>query len=185
MTSTVDTRATLVRLRWAVRGSLTLGVTASVAANVLHAQPNLIAQAIAAWPPLALLLAVEHIARVPIHTRWLAAVRLVAAAVIAGIAGWVSYWHMVAVAARFGETGAAPYLLPVSVDGLIVVASICLVELASTRASGGEIYPGAAPTVHNGPSTQDVSGGRGPGRPTLPATAFSRETPSTREGGAP
>jgi hypothetical protein len=36
---------------------------------------------------------------------------------------------MVGVAARYGETGASPYLLPLSVDGLIVVASICLVEL--------------------------------------------------------
>jgi hypothetical protein len=36
---------------------------------------------------------------------------------------------MAGVAARYGETGASPYLLPLSVDGLIVVASICLVEL--------------------------------------------------------
>ena len=40
---------------------------------------------------------------------------------IAGIAAWVSYWHMAGVAARYGETGASPYLLPLSVDGLIVV----------------------------------------------------------------
>jgi hypothetical protein len=33
------------------------------------------------------------------------------------------------IAARYGETDASPYLLPISVDGLIVVASISLVEL--------------------------------------------------------
>jgi len=120
----------LRRVRWAVRAVLTLGVAASVAANILHADPNPIAQAIAAWPPLALLLTVELISRVPVHRRSLAAVRLGATAAIAGIAAWVSYWHMAGVAARYGETGAAPYLLPLSVDGLVVVASVSLVELA-------------------------------------------------------
>ncbi|HEX2772332.1 MAG TPA: DUF2637 domain-containing protein [Micromonosporaceae bacterium] len=119
----------LRRVRWAVRATLTLGVAASVVANILHAQDNPISQAIAAWPPLALLLTVELISRVPVHRRSLAVARLGATATIAGIAAWVSYWHMAGVAARYGETGASPYLLPLSVDGLIVVASICLVEL--------------------------------------------------------
>jgi len=118
------------RLRWGVRVALVVGVAASVAANMLHALPNPISQAIAAWPPLALLLTVELISRVPVYHRSLAAVRLLATTVIAGIAAWVSYWHMTAVAARYGEIGASPYLLPLSVDGLIVVASICLVELS-------------------------------------------------------
>jgi hypothetical protein len=119
----------LRRVRWAVRATLILGVAASVVANVLHALDNPISQSIAAWPPLALLLTVELISRVPVHRRLLAAARLFATATIAGIAAWVSYWHMAGVASRYGETGASPYLLPLSVDGLIVVASICLVEL--------------------------------------------------------
>lgn len=120
----------LRRVRWAVRATLCLGVAASVTANVLHAQDNPVSQAIAAWPPLALLLTVELISRVPVHRRSLAFARLVATAIIAGIAAWVSYWHMAGVASRYGETGASPYLLPLSVDGLIIVASVCLVELA-------------------------------------------------------
>jgi len=123
----------LRRVRWAVRATLVLGVAASVMANVLHALDNPISQAIAAWPPLALLLTVELISRVPVHRRSLAFCRLLATATIASIAAWVSYWHMAGVAARYGETGASAYLLPLSVDGLIVVASICLVEL------GGQI----------------------------------------------
>jgi hypothetical protein len=131
--STVDAGATgrLRRIRWAVRLALTAGVAASVGANILHAAHNPISQAIAAWPPLALLLTVELVARVPLHTRALAAVRIAATTVIAGIAAWVSYWHMAAVAARYGETPTSAYLLPISVDGLIVVASISLVELAN------------------------------------------------------
>ncbi|MGC4855180.1 DUF2637 domain-containing protein [Micromonospora sp. DT4] len=128
-----------------MRAVLALGVAASIAANVLHARPNLISQVIAAWPPLALLLTVELISRVPADRRGLAAARLIAAAGIAGIAAWVSYWHMVGVAARYGETdAAASYLLPISVDGLVVVASISLVEIAgqirtpSVNPAGGQ-----------------------------------------------
>src|SRR3954465_11771681 len=120
----------LKRVRWAVRGVLLLGVAASVVANVLHAVDNPISQCIAAWPPLALLLTVELISRIPVHSRLLAVARVIATAVIAGIAAWVSYWHMAGVAARYGESGASPYLLPVSVDGLIVVASVSLVEIS-------------------------------------------------------
>nr|WP_245577270.1 DUF2637 domain-containing protein [Actinoplanes globisporus] len=136
----------LRRVRWAVRATLFLGVAASVVANVLHALDNPISQAIAAWPPLALLLTVELISRVPVHRRWLAAARLIATATIAGIAAWVSYWHMAGVAARYGETGASPYLLPLSVDGLIVVASICLVELGGriTTLENTDAEPAAA-----------------------------------------
>jgi hypothetical protein len=131
--STLDasTVGRLRRIRWAVRLALTAGVAASIGANILHAAHNPISQSIAAWPPLALLLTVELVARVPLHTRALAAVRIAATTVIAGIAAWVSYWHMAAVAARYGETPTSAYLLPVSVDGLIVVASISLVELAN------------------------------------------------------
>jgi Protein of unknown function (DUF2637) len=120
----------LRRIRWAVRAALTLGVAASVAANVLHALPNPISQAIAAWPPLALLLTVELTSRIPMYRRSLAGCRVFATIAIAGIAAWVSYWHMASVAARYGETHTSAYLLPISVDGLIVVASVSLVELA-------------------------------------------------------
>ncbi|MET8311968.1 hypothetical protein [Micromonospora sp. NPDC005173] len=102
-----DTGAHLRRLRWAVRATLTLGVAASVAANVLHAQSNPISQIIAAWPPLALLLTVELISRVPHHRRSLGAIRIIATAIIAAIATWVTYWHLVGVATRYGETEAA------------------------------------------------------------------------------
>lgn len=131
----------LKRLRWAVRMVLTLGVAASVAANILHANPNPISQTIAAWPSLAFLLTVELVSRIPVTRRLRAAVRISATAAVAGIAAWVSYWHMVDVARRYGETGSSPYLLPITVDGVIVVASICLVELAVKLAS---LEPGEA-----------------------------------------
>lgn len=152
----------LRRVQWAVRATLTLGVAASVCANVLHARDELISQAIAAWPPLALLLTVELVSRVPVHRRSLATVRILATAAIAGIAAYVSYWHMAAVAARYGENGVAPYLLPLSVDGLIVVASVSLVELAGrVRTARGEHHyeTVTAPANRGGTAAPASTGG--------------------------
>lgn len=143
--------ARLRRVRWAVRATLMLGVAASVVANVLHALDNPISRTISAWPPLALLLTVELISRVPVHSRTLAVTRIVATTAIAGIAAWASYWHMAAVAARYGETGATAYLLPLSVDGLIVVASICLLELTEQLNAADQVEP-----VHELPDEPDL-----------------------------
>ena len=141
--------AQLKRIRWVVRIVLTLGVAVSVAANILHANPNPISQAISAWPPLALLLTVELVSRIPVHSRALSAVRILATAAIAGIAAWVSYWHMASVASEYGETDASPYLLPLTVDGLIVVASVSLVELGRILRARefGDDAPVVAPVV--------------------------------------
>jgi hypothetical protein len=156
--------AQLRRFQWAVRAALTIGVAASVSANVLHANDNPIAQAIAAWPPLALLLTVELVSRVPVHRRALAVVRIAATALIAGIAAFVSYWHMAAVAAWYGETGAAPYLLPLSVDGLIIVASVSLVELS------GRIRTAERPP----PPSQAFMESKAPDTDTLPSSLSVR-----------
>jgi Protein of unknown function (DUF2637) len=163
--------AGLRRVRWAVRGTLTFGVAASVAANVLHAEANPISQTIAAWPPLALLLTVELVSRVPVARRVLAVARVLATVVISCIAAWVSYWHMAGVAARYGETSTSAYLLPVSVDGLIVVASICLVELAGRirTTESDPPSPGEPSTVATPPSTVV----------TLVPTAGPTRTPAT------
>jgi hypothetical protein len=145
----------LRRVRWAVRATLAVGVAASVSANVLHAARNPISQVIAGWPPVALMLTVELISRVPTHRPLLTVVRMAATTVIAAIAAWVSYWHMASVAARFGETGASAYLLPISVDGLVVVASVCLVEIAGrlrTTTSPSKSRSAEIATQHSGQS---------------------------------
>jgi len=179
----------LRRVRWAVRATLALGVAASVTANILHAQPNPISQAIAAWPPLALLLTVELISRVPVHRRGLAFARLAATATIAGIAAWVSYWHMAGVAARYGETGASPYLLPLSVDGLIVVASVCLVELAARindaeRAAAGERTAQAARAAEPAAAQPAQPAQAAPQTPAAPGPGVEPTPPSVEQSSA-
>jgi hypothetical protein len=156
-----DALTRLRHLQWGVRATLTLGVAASVAANILHARPNPISQGIAAWPPLALLLTVELIVRVPVHRRPLAALRLLATGSIAAIAAYASYFHMAAVVSRYGEHQPNPYLLPISVDGLIVAASISLVEIS------GRIR---AHTSNTEPPTNDTPGAGTPRPAEVAAT---------------
>ena len=55
-------------------------------------------------------------------------VRDLSTAAVAGIAAWSSWSHMVTVALRFGERAEVAYVLPVSVDGMLVVASTAMVE---------------------------------------------------------
>ncbi|MDT5028295.1 MAG: hypothetical protein QOE61_4721 [Micromonosporaceae bacterium] len=143
-------------------------MAASVAANILHANPNPISQTISAWPPLALLLTVELVSRIPVYRRSLAVVRVFATAAIAGIAAWVSYWHMSAVASQYGERGASGYLLPITVDGLIVVGSVSLVELAG-RIRAVEDAPAAAPMAAAIPAVAAPAIVPAPAAPLMPA----------------
>lgn len=168
----------LRRVRWAVRATLVLGVAASVCANVLHAAHNPISQTIAAWPPLALLLTVELISRIPMHRRYLAAIRVAATSAIAGIAAWVSYWHMAGVAAKYGEEGSVPYLLPISVDGLIIVASVSLVELAGRirviESEGAKARAPKAASAAGTASNEATLPGPGPASPGMRVTRVAR-----------
>jgi hypothetical protein len=178
--------AHLYRVRNGVRSALALGVAASVAGNVLHAEPTIVGRAIASWSPLALLLTVELISRVPVDSRRLAALRMISTGVIAGIAAWVSYWHMVSVAARNGESASSAHLLPLSVDGLVVVASVSLVEIAArlraTSAPAVVVVEPPAPVAEPEPDTATESGETSEvlavrPRVTSPARRTSRPAP--------
>lgn len=124
-----------MRLRWAVRFAFIIGIAASVAANALHAQPNPISRTIAGWPPVALFIAVEFMLRIPIARKRNAVIRMMATVALAVIAAWISYWHMAAVALKYGETGSSAYLLPFTVDGLLVVSAVSLVALTAAPAA--------------------------------------------------
>lgn len=171
----------LKRIRWAVRAALFLGVAASVAANVLHAQPNIISQTISAWPPLALLLTVELTSRIPMHRPLLAFLRVVSTIAIAGIAAWVSYWHMQDVAVRYGETEISAYLLPISVDGLIVVASVSLVELAGRIRTLEDQANRSANATSNGAAPAPANGGQA----SVPPVRFQEPAPTLTPTPAP
>lgn len=113
-----------------VRVIVVVGILASITANVLGAE-DLIAAGIAGWPPVALLLSLEVLTRVPTSRRLGAFGRVVATIGVAFAAGWLSYWHMAATVSQHGETGGSQYVWPISVDGLMTISAIALVELGA------------------------------------------------------
>jgi Protein of unknown function (DUF2637) len=49
---------------------------------------------------------------------------------VAGVAAYVSYWHAVEVVTHHGETGVRGHLYPIGIDGLIVAASMVVLDAA-------------------------------------------------------
>ncbi|MFG3602561.1 DUF2637 domain-containing protein [Micromonospora chersina] len=110
------------------------GIAASLAANIAHAGAGAGARAVAGWAPLALLLCSEVMTRVPPpRHRLLKAAQVFGTVVVAGVAALASYRHMRGLALEYGEDNLTASTLPLSVDGLVVVASIGLVVLSQTR----------------------------------------------------
>jgi len=122
--------AKLIKDRRMVRAAVVVGVTASLAANALGAD-SVADAAIAAWPPLALLWVLEILTRIPVGSRWSTVGRIAATLGVAIAAGWLSYFHMAATASAHGEHGINAYVWPISVDGLMTVSAIALVEIGA------------------------------------------------------
>lgn len=120
-------RGTTRALVWA---ALLAGIAASLAANIAHAHDGTGPRLASAWAPVALLLAVSVAERAPRPARWwFAALEYAGIAVVALVAALVSYQHQRDLLAGYGETRLSATLLPLSVDGLIVVASMALIAM--------------------------------------------------------
>lgn len=123
----------LIWLRHVSRGVMTFGFLASAGGNILHAEKNFIGIILAMLPPTILALAFELVSRVPIRKdgRWFSkALRVGATGAIAAIMATLSYFHQrdAIYSATNGDQLTA-YLLPASVDALMVVGSVTLIEL--------------------------------------------------------
>ena len=55
---------------------------------------------------------------------------VLAVVAVAGVAAYVSYWHAVEVVTRHGEHGLIGHLYPVAIDGIIIAASMVLLDAA-------------------------------------------------------
>ena len=146
-------RRRLLATLWAAAG-------VSVVCNVLSAEASWVGRGVAAWPPVALLLVVEVLARSPLPNgrwRWAA---VVGAGSVAAVAAIASFTHMQAVARQVGESELVATLFPLSVDGLAVVASIALVE-ANRRTGTQPTVP--APPVEVEPADPPVGSSRAGG----------------------
>ena len=120
----------LIRHRRQVSTVLGLALAVSVAANVAAAEPFLSARLVSAWPPVALLLTVDVASRAPKPSGWLRWLVHAGILTVSSVAAVASFSHMKAVALAAGESELVAYLFPLSVDGLALVSSLSLVEIA-------------------------------------------------------
>lgn len=133
----------LRRLRWAVLITVLCGIATSIAVNVLHAPDNLAAKFIAGVPPLAVYGALELVVRIPSSSRGLSALRITGATVIALGAATISYAQQRAAVHQLGFAMWEAMIWPVIIDGIMIVASVSLVEVVrklrqlDTQASEG------------------------------------------------
>ena len=118
------------REAWA---AMVLGITVSIAANVLAAEPTWPSRAINAWAPIVFAIAV-HIA-IGTKPRTPAVRRVVRTGLtlIGAIAAWASYGHMIEVVQTLGgEHGPVSWFLPLTVDALV---ALCLAIIWDTETS--------------------------------------------------
>lgn len=119
-------------LRWVCRGIVLITVTVSIWANILHADPNGVAIALSALPPLIALGAWELVSRIPIRheahwiIRWS---RPVATILLFGGAAYLSYFHQKAAVMDYSRDVSAAMILPGLIDGLMIVTSVSTFEL--------------------------------------------------------
>lgn len=137
---------------------LAAGLLASLAANIAAAEPTTTGRAVSGIAPLFLFGSIEMLIRIPGDGSAVDRLRLAATTGIAGVAAWVSYWHMVALALNAGESRTSAHLLPLAVDGTILVASLSLVII------GRQIRPARKPDVYRptGPPRMVVTDTEGP-----------------------
>lgn len=140
---------------WAYVG-VVLGAAVSVAANVAHSyvppadapagwHPHAGAVVGAVFWPVALLVAIEIMARVPwpAGARW-TLLRFGGLVPVAVVAAVVSYRHLSGLLTFYGEDGITAGFGPLAVDGLMVMATGALLATAGIRAETAP-EPAAAP----------------------------------------
>jgi hypothetical protein len=107
-----------------------IGSGASVAANVAHARPELGPRLVASFAPLALVLAVELAVRVPWRPGWRWSLgRWGGTGLVAVVTAVVSYRHQTGLLIGYGEDAVSAAILPLSVDGLMLVAAAALLAV--------------------------------------------------------
>jgi hypothetical protein len=119
------------RLRWVCRAIVVAVTAASIWANMLNAGHNAAAIAIHVFPPLFFFAALEITSRVPFRKedRWYWKLsRGFGTLIIAGISAYLSYRNQSTAFHRYADDQTA-ILLPLSIDGMMIVASVTLMVL--------------------------------------------------------
>lgn len=123
----------LLWLKKACRAATTFGFTTSAIGNVLHAPHTPFGIGISLVAPTFLFVAFEIVTRIPMdpdRSWWFKILRVVGTASIAAITAILSYFHQRdAIFLHSEGDQLAAYLLPLAIDGLMIVGSVSLIEL--------------------------------------------------------
>lgn len=117
-------------LRWFSRMVVILATGTSIWSNWLHSEKTGFAIAINVAPPILMLMAYEMTSRIALWggrlRRWIRPLTMVA---ITGINAWLSYWHQHDAFLRYSKDKATATLLPLAIDGLMIIASVAVMDL--------------------------------------------------------
>jgi hypothetical protein len=121
------------RTRWACRGVVFLSTLTSIWANWLHAEQTLWPIVINCLPPVIILGGFELSSRIPLRegpwyspVRWARPLSMLA---ITCIGAWLSYFHQKAAFFTYSKDATTAMLLPFAIDGLMVMASVAVLDL--------------------------------------------------------
>lgn len=107
--------------RWAAGSTFYATGTATIAANMYASEHTFVGLATGFWTPVALFLALEMVERVPVKGRT-GTLRKVGVGVIALIAAWVSYWHLVHIFTMGGADTVSAHAMPLTIDVLMALS---------------------------------------------------------------
>jgi hypothetical protein len=105
------------------------GAAASLAANIMAANPTAIGWIVGGFPALMLLGSLYLLENGATHPKW---IRWAIVPVIA-IAAWMSYWHVVEIVLEAGESPLSAHLFPLIIDLPMAIASAALRPKVATR----------------------------------------------------
>ena len=126
-------------------------VGAAVTLNVMHAPGGVVAHSIGGSAPVFMFICVHLIARVPATSWWLSAGRITPSVVVAGICFAISWQQQVNFMLSVGYAGWTVFAYPVMIDGVMLVATLSLVEVTrkvrSLRAALADLTDAPAAAV--------------------------------------
>lgn len=104
-------------------------VSVTVTLNVMHAPGGIVARSIGGTPPIFLFLCIELIARIPATSRLVTFGRIGGSVAVAGLAFGISYQQQMEFIHHIGYAGWVAYAYPIIVDGVMMVATLSLIEV--------------------------------------------------------
>ncbi len=125
---------------------LLIGITVTL--NVMHAPPNWGGRLIGGTPPVFVFFCIELISRIPATSRLLMFGRVATTIIVSGFSFAISYQQQVEFIHELGFVGWVVKTYPIIIDGVMVVATLSLVEVTrKVRALRSEMETATVPSI--------------------------------------